>query len=98
MENINLEPPTREEVRRNLKRMQNDKASGIDGITAEMWKADIELSETELHDLLLKTCTIRLEEESNLDHCEERQSNNLRQLKRCLPPTNSKQITWKNPR
>ena len=34
MGNINLEPPTREEVRRNLKRMQNDRASGIDGITA----------------------------------------------------------------
>ena len=34
--------------------MQNDKAPGIDGITAEMWKADIELSVTELHNLLLK--------------------------------------------
>ena len=54
LENVNLEPPTREEVRRNLKRMQNDKAPGIDGITAEMWKADIELSVTELHNLLLK--------------------------------------------
>ena len=42
LENINLEPPTREEVRRNLIRMQNDKAPGIDGITAEMWKADID--------------------------------------------------------
>ena len=34
--------------------MQNDQAPGIDGITAEMWKADIELSVTELHNLLLK--------------------------------------------
>ena len=32
--------------------MQNDKAPGIDGITAEMWKADIQLSVIELHDLL----------------------------------------------
>ena len=54
LENINLEPPTGEEVRKKLKRMQNDKAPGIDGITAEMWKADIELSVTELHNLLLK--------------------------------------------
>ena len=51
LENINLKPPTRE-VRRNLKRMQNDKAPGIDGMTAEMWKADIGLSVTELHSLL----------------------------------------------
>ena len=41
LKNINPEPPTREEIRRNLKRMQNNKAPGIDGITAEMWKADI---------------------------------------------------------
>ena len=52
-ENINLDPPNRR-VRKNLKRMQNDKAPGIDGITAEMWKIVIELSVTELHNLLLK--------------------------------------------
>ena len=34
--------------------MQNDQAPGIDGITAEMWKAGIELSVTELHNLLLR--------------------------------------------
>ena len=44
-----------------------------------------------------RNCTIRLEEEYNLDHCEERQSNNLLQLKECLPPISGKQITWKNP-
>ena len=35
--------------------MQNDKAPDIDGITPKMWKAYIELSVNELHDLLLKT-------------------------------------------
>ena len=54
LENVNPEPPTREEIRRNLKRMQNNKAPGIDGITAAMWKADIESSVPEIHDLLLK--------------------------------------------
>ena len=77
LENINVEVPTREEVRRNLKRIQNDKASGVYGKTAKMWKADIELSVTELHGNL----TIL------------RQIN----LQGCLPPTNSKQITWKYP-
>ena len=38
MENINLKPPTREAVRRNLKRMQNDKAPGIDGIKQKCGK------------------------------------------------------------
>ena len=32
--------------------MQNDKAPGIDGIIAEMWKADIELSVNELRNVL----------------------------------------------
>ena len=77
LENINVEVPTREEVRRNLKRIQNDKAPGVYGKTAKMWKADIELSVTELHGNL----TIL------------RQIN----LQGCLPPTNSKQITWKYP-
>ena len=53
-QNINLKPLTREAVERNLKRMQNDKAPGTDGVRAEMWKADIELSVTELNVLLLK--------------------------------------------
>ena len=101
MENINLEPPTREAARRNLKRMQNDKASGIDGITAEMWKEDIELSVNELHDFLLKIwdseiVSFDLKKSLISINCEERQSNKLRQLKWCLLLTNSKQITWKN--
>ena len=54
LENINLDPPNRKKVRNNLKRMNNDKAPGIDGVTAEMWKINIELSITELLNLLLK--------------------------------------------
>ena len=47
--NINLEPTIREEVRRNLKRKQNDEVPGIERNNSEkwkMWKADIELSVT----------------------------------------------------
>ena len=103
MENINLEPPTREEVRRNFKRMQNDKASGIDGITAEMWKADMELLVSELYDLLLKIWDSEIvpsdwtkslisiiAKKGNLTICDNSKGVSLL-------PTDSKQITGKNP-
>ena len=44
-----------------------------------------------IENLRQRNCTIRLEEQSNLDHCEGRQSSNLRQLKGCsVLPTESK--------
>ena len=54
MEEITVNEPTATEVKEAIKRLQNGKAAGIDSITAELLKADIEFSSMKVHQLLEK--------------------------------------------
>ena len=54
IEEITTDEPTLGEVREAIKRLQNGKAPGIDTITAELLKADIEFSAKKVHQLLGK--------------------------------------------
>ena len=54
LEEISVEEPTQSEVRTALKRLQSGKSPGIDNITAELLKADIDFSTKKIHQLLQK--------------------------------------------
>ena len=54
IEEIDTQEPTPDEVREVIKGLQNGKAPGIDSITAELLKADIEFSTQKVHQLLQK--------------------------------------------
>ena len=54
IEEIDTQEPTPGEVREVIKGLQNGKAPGIDSITAELLKADIEFSTQKVHQLLQK--------------------------------------------
>jgi len=54
IEEIDTQEPTPGEVREVIKGLQNGKAPGIDSITAELLKADIEFSTKKVHQLLQK--------------------------------------------
>ena len=47
-------PVTQAEIRNAIKQMKNGKAGGVDGMTAEQMKADLETTVAVLYDLLLK--------------------------------------------
>ena len=47
-------PVTQAEIRNAIKQMKNGKAGGVDGMTAELMKADLETTVAVLYDLLLK--------------------------------------------
>ena len=47
-------PITQAEIRNAIKQMKNGKAGGVDGMTAELMKADLETTVAVLYDLLLK--------------------------------------------
>ena len=47
----NLEPPTKDEIRRATKSLKNNKVQGIDNISAEMLKADTKLISDKLYKL-----------------------------------------------
>ena len=58
-ENINTDPPSTAEVRSAIKALKNNKAPGLDNITAEMLKADLKLSTKVLYSVqicLRKSC------------------------------------------
>ena len=51
---INLEPPTKEEIIKAIKTLKNGKAPHIDGLSAELFKADPETAATLFIDLFKK--------------------------------------------
>lgn len=51
---ISTQPPSREEIKIAVKSMPNDKAAGIDGITAELYKADVNTTADILYPLIFK--------------------------------------------
>ena len=53
LEEISIGHITKDEIKKALKQMQNGKAGGTDGITAELLKADMEITATILEDLFL---------------------------------------------
>ena len=53
----NLEPPTKDEIIRAIISLKNNKAPGIDNISAEMLKADQKLISDKLHELFNKKWT-----------------------------------------
>ena len=58
-EDITITELTLGEVKKAIKRLQNGKAPGIDNITAELLKADIEFSTKKVHQLLGKYGNMR---------------------------------------
>ncbi|XP_076101178.1 uncharacterized protein LOC143070963 [Mytilus galloprovincialis] len=48
---INTDPPSKEEITKAIKSMKSGKAAGIDGLQAELLKADINTATAILHDL-----------------------------------------------
>ena len=50
---LELEPPTREETIRAIKRLKNNKSPGKDNIPSEIWKYGGEMIQEKLHDLII---------------------------------------------
>ena len=51
---IDTGPVTHAEIRTAIKQMKNGKAGGVDGVTTELMKADLETTVAVLYELLLK--------------------------------------------
>ena len=51
---IETSPVTHVEIRTAIQQMKNGKAGGVDGVTTELMKADLEATVAVLYELLLK--------------------------------------------
>lgn len=56
---IELEPPTKEEIKKAINKLRNNKAPGIDSLESELFKADPKIATDQLHVLFTKKMGVR---------------------------------------
>ena len=82
LQEIKIDKPTRDEIRATVKRLQNKKSPGVDSITAELLKADVDFATERIHQLTCKVwrheqiprdwnrgLIIKLPKKGNLNEC-----------------------------